>query len=270
MALPQGICSPLHGASVIPWSTRNSVRGTCPCRQHLQHTVVLPLGTHRDPVVLGDQVLPLVLVSGNQATSHGREGKTATGGFWPVLAPAWRRRMNPSCLRDWGGPGWARVSFQDPAGCQGGVHCPLRALSAAQSAAFPCPVISGQGLCCATTFEMIRARPTAPGAQLPPKVRAPIPGTPRVRSLTPLLVVLGSDRVLPHSHMHGGGLCPCCHRVSQRCCPDLLSPWQSDGSAVGPAGAGGLASCRRSSDGDSGLGAQRLHGRQAPQNRAWP
>lgn len=44
------------------------------------------------------------------------------------------------------------------------------------------------------------------------------PCHPQVRSLTPLLVVLGSDQVLQHFHVQRGGLCPCCHHGSQCCC----------------------------------------------------
>lgn len=178
-ALPQGIRSPLHVASVIPWSICNSMRGTCLYPVAIcdptgvpvpTSNISYPRGHSQAPCgVGGPGPAPCAGVAGNQATSHGRGRKTATGGFWLVLAPAWRQEDESQLHAGLGGPGWARVSIHDTAGCQGGVHCLLCAVSAAQSIAFPRPVISGQGLCCATTFEMSCAGPIAPGAQLPPR-----------------------------------------------------------------------------------------------------
>lgn len=44
-ALPQGICSPLHGTSVIPWSTCNSVRGTCLYPEAICDPTAVPVPT---------------------------------------------------------------------------------------------------------------------------------------------------------------------------------------------------------------------------------
>lgn len=173
-ALPQSICFPPPWGVCDPLEYLQFHEGYFPllCDPHQQHllpTVVLPPASHRDPVVSGARPFPLCWCQGIRPPPTGGKEKQPQVDFgccWPQPGAG---RMNPSCMRGWGGEqhGHERRSRTQ----QGArARCTLlHTLSAAQSAAFPHPVISGQGLCCAPTFEMSCAGPTAPGAQLPPR-----------------------------------------------------------------------------------------------------
>ncbi|XP_064498540.1 folate receptor alpha-like [Pseudopipra pipra] len=109
------------------------------------------------------------------------------GWRWPQPGAS---RTNPGSMQGLGGPGWARGSAQDTAGCRGAVPRLLRAQSAAEPAVSPRPVTGGQGLCSATTFEMSCAHPLAPEAQHPLREEPWPPVPPRAMAVTLALLVL--------------------------------------------------------------------------------